>query len=40
MGGGAGVQCYKKNLLHWALEAHVPRTTYGPLIDTVLYVML
>jgi hypothetical protein len=24
----------------WALEAHVHKTTYGPLIDTALYVML
>jgi hypothetical protein len=32
-GGG---QRDKKNLrvLHWALEAHVHKTTYGPLTDT------
>ncbi len=24
----------------WALESHVHETTYGPLIDTALYVML
>ncbi len=36
-GGG---QCGKENLLYWALEAHVHKTTYGPLIDTALYVML
>ncbi len=43
-------QCGKKNLLHcapslspkaelWALEAHVHKTTCGPLIETGLYVM-
>ncbi len=47
---GLGEQCGKKNLLHcapslspkaelWALTAHVHKTTYGPLIDTALYVM-
>ncbi len=29
-----------KKLLHWALESHVHETTYEPLIDTALYVML
>jgi hypothetical protein len=24
----------------WALEAHVHKTTYGPLIDTALYVII
>jgi hypothetical protein len=49
--GGGGGQCSKKNLLHcapslspkaklWALEAHVHKITYGPLIDTALYIML
>jgi hypothetical protein len=49
--GGGGEQCGKKNLLHcapllspkaelWALESHVLKTTYVPLIDTALYVML
>ncbi len=44
-------QCGKKNILHcapslcpkaqlWALKAHVHKTTYGPLIDKALYVML
>ncbi len=44
-------QCGKKNLLNcapslspkdevWALEAHVHNTTYGPVIDTALYIML
>jgi hypothetical protein len=44
-------QCNKKNILHcapslspkaelWALKAHVHKTTYGPLIDKALYVML
>jgi hypothetical protein len=48
---GGGGQCGKKNLLHcapslspkaelWSLEAHVHKTTYGPLIDTTLYIML
>jgi hypothetical protein len=40
VGGG---QFGKKNLLHWALEApiaHVHKTTYGPLINTALHVML
>ncbi len=30
------MQCDKKNLL----EAHVHKTTYGPVIDTALFVML
>ncbi len=38
MGGGG--QCRKKNLLHWAMEAHVHKTTYGPVIHMALYVML
>jgi hypothetical protein len=37
--GGGGVQCCKKNLLHWALEAHVHKTTFEPLIGTALYVI-
>jgi hypothetical protein len=43
--------CGQKNLLHcapslspkaklWALEAHVHKITYGPLIDTALHVMI
>ncbi len=26
-----------KNVLHWALEAHVHKTAYGPLIDMTHY---
>ncbi len=37
---GVRGQCGTKSLLHWALEALVHKTTYGPLIDTALYVML
>ncbi len=37
-GGGGSVE--KKNVLHWALEAHEHISTYGTLIDTALYVML
>jgi hypothetical protein len=45
-----GAHCNKKNLPHWALSfppnpsygplTHVNKTTYGPLIDTALYVMI
>ncbi len=31
--------CVKKKLLHWALEAHVHKTTYGPINDMALYIM-
>jgi len=37
--GGGGL-CGKNKLLPWALEANVNKTTYGPLIDKALYVML
>jgi hypothetical protein len=36
---GGGGQCGKKNLLHWAREAHVHKTTFEPLIGTALYVI-
>jgi hypothetical protein len=29
---GGGAQCGKKNALHWALEAHVHKTTNVPLL--------
>jgi hypothetical protein len=45
-----GAHCNKKNLPHWALSfppnpsygplTHVNKTTYGPLIDTALYVII
>jgi hypothetical protein len=39
VGGGGGGQCSIKNVMQLSLEAHVHKTTYGPLIDTALYVM-
>jgi hypothetical protein len=30
----------QKNLLHWALEAHVHKNAYGTLIDMTLYELL
>jgi hypothetical protein len=40
-----GGHCGKKKLLHWVLEYRIQKlmlhkTTFGPLIETVLYIML